>query len=104
MWQREQKKSSSEPGLETVYFSVPISNVEAHSFSWAKGLCFALGVPSGGAGVSHSPLAEVARERSRKAARHAGSRQEFDIMEPFHASKVFWWQVWHCPGLSSCSQ
>ena len=89
MWQREQKKSSSDPGRDTVYFSVPKSKVEAHSPFLANGLCIALGEPSGGSGVSHSPLAEVARDSSRKAARQAGSRQEFDIMEPFHSSKIF---------------
>ena len=64
----------------------------------AKGLCAALGVPSGGAGVSHSPLVETVRASSRKAARQTGSRHEFDIIDPFHSSKIFWWQLWHCPG------
>src|SRR5882672_1900216 len=104
MWQREQKKSSNDPGRDTLYFSVPRSKVEEHSPLLANGLCTALAVPSGGSGVSHSPLAEVARAKARKAARHAGSRHALDIMEPFHSSKIFWWQVWHCPGLSSCSQ
>src|SRR5262249_48475681 len=104
MWQREQKKSSSDPGRDTVYFSVPRSKVELHLPLLAKGLCSAFSVPSGGWGVSHSPLAEVALESKRKAARQAGSRHEFDIMEPFHSSKIFWWQVWHWPGLSSASQ
>src|SRR5579864_3242701 len=104
MWQREQKASSSEPGRERVYFRVPRSKVELHSPWLAKGLWVAFSVPSGGCGVSHSPLAEVTRESSRNAARHAGSRHELDIMEPFHSSKIFWWQVLHCPGLSSCSQ
>src|SRR6266700_2079995 len=104
MWQREQKKSSKDPGRDTLYFSVPRSKVDEHSPLLAKGLWTALGVPSGGSGVSHSPLAEVARASPRKAARQAGSRHELDIMEPFHSSKIFWWQVWHCPGLPSCSQ
>src|SRR5579864_4459521 len=103
MWQREQKKSRSEPGRERVYFCVPRSKVELQSLL-ANGFWAAFGVPSGGSGVSHSPLAEVARDNSRKAARHAGSRHELDIMEPFHSSKIFLWQVWHCPGLSSFSQ
>src|SRR3954451_22315802 len=98
MWQREQKESRSDPGRETVYLPVPISKVEEHSPLLAKGLCAALAVPSGGSGVSHSPCAEVERESARKAARHTGSRHEFDIMEPFHSSKIFWWQVWHWPG------
>src|SRR5215472_6265991 len=104
MWQREQKKSSREPERDTVYLPVPMSKVDEHSPGLAKGLIVALGVPSGGSGVSHSPFAEVFRARNRNAARHAGSRQELDIMEPFHSSKIFWWQVWHCPGLSSFSQ
>src|SRR5581483_2926643 len=104
MWQREQKKSRSEPGRDTVYFSVPRLNVDEHSSLLAKGLCVALGVPSGGLGVSHSPLAEVARASARKAARQTGSRHAFDIIDPFHSSKIFWWQVLHCAGLSSCSQ
>src|SRR5438093_11361544 len=104
MWHLEQKKSSSEPGRESVYLCVPRSNVELHSLLFAKGLCMALGVLSGGSGVSHSPWAEVARARSRKAARHAGSRHALDIIEPFHSSKILRWQVWHCPGLFSCSQ
>src|SRR3954467_1076782 len=101
MWQREQKESSSDPGRETVYLPVPRSKVEAHSPACAKGLCVALGVPSGGSGVSHSPFAEVARARSKKADRQTGSRQEFDIIDPFHWSKIFWWQLRHCAGLFS---
>ena len=66
MWQREQKASSSEPGRETVYLPVPMSNVEAHSPLLAKGLCAALAVPSGGSGVSHSPCAEVALRKRKK--------------------------------------
>src|ERR1044071_7642071 len=104
MWQREQKKSSNDPGRDNLYFSVPISKVEEHSSLLAKGLCLAFAVPSGGSGVSHSPLAEVARASARNAARQTGSRHAFDIIEPFHSSKIFLWQVWHCPGLSSCSQ
>ncbi len=84
MWHREQKESSNDPGRETVYLRVPRSKVEAHSRRCAKGLCFALSVPSGGSGVSHSPWAEVARARSRKADRQTGSRQELDIIDPFH--------------------
>src|SRR2546421_11308969 len=104
MWQREQKASSNEPGRETLYFSVPMSNVEEHSPLFANGLWTAFSVPSGGSGVSHSPWAETALESAKKAARHIGSRQEFDIMEPFHSSKIFSWQVWHLPGLFSFAQ
>src|SRR5215510_60170 len=98
MWQREQNASSSEPGRDSVTCSVPMSNSEAHSPSLAKGLWCDLAVPSGGAGVSHSQLVDAVRARSRNAPRHNGSRHEFDIMEPFHSSKIFWWQVLHCPG------
>ena len=66
-----------------------MSNVELHSLLLANGLCRALRVPSGGSGTSQSPLVDVARARSRNAARHTGSRQEFDIMDPFHSSKIF---------------
>src|SRR5919197_4331947 len=104
MWQREQKLSTSEPGRDTVYISVPISNCEAHWPSLAKGLRLALGVPSGGGGVSHSPLAEISRASRRKAARQRGSRHALDIIEPFHSSKIFLWQVWHCPGLALLCQ
>src|SRR5260370_4624040 len=104
MWQREQKKSRSKPWRKTVYFSVRRLNVEEHSHWFAKGLCAALRVQSGGSGVSHSPLSEVPRASARKAARQTGSRQAFDIIDPFHSSKIFWWQVLHCAGLSCCSQ
>src|SRR5450432_4558455 len=98
MWQREQKASRIEPGRDMVYFAVPISNSDAHSPGLAKGLWLARGVPSGGSGVSHSPLAEVARAEYRKAPRQVGSRHAFDIMEPFHSSKILLWQFLHCPG------
>src|SRR5260221_12739475 len=100
MWQREQKKSSKDPGRDTLYFSVPRSKVEEHSPLLAKGLCTALAVPSGVSGVSHSPLAEVARAKARKAARQAWSRHALDIIEPLHSSKIIWWQVRHSPGLA----
>src|SRR5262245_49403922 len=75
-----------------------MSKSDAHVPGLAKGLCSALGVPSGGAGTSQLPLVETSRARSRKAARQTGSRHEFDIIDPFHSSKIFWWQLWHCPG------
>jgi hypothetical protein len=75
-----------------------VSKVEAQAPGWAKGLCRALAVPSGGAGVSHSPWVETVRASSRKAARQMGSRHELDIIEPFHCSKMRAWQVWHWPG------
>ena len=57
-----------------------------------------MGVPSGGAGTPQSPSVETARDSRKKAARQTGSRHEFDIIDPFHSSKMRWWQVWHCPG------
>jgi hypothetical protein len=90
MWQREQNASSKEPGRDTSNFLAPMSKDDAHRPGIANGLCGALGVWSGGAGVSHSPFVEVARASSRKAARQTGSRQEFDIIEPFHSSKMRW--------------
>ena len=75
-----------------------MSNAEAHCPGSANGLCVALGVPSGGVGVSHSPFVDTARASSRKAARQTGSRHEFDIIEPFHSSKIFRWQLAHWPG------
>src|SRR3982750_2318775 len=104
MWQREQNASSSEPGRDTVNFWVPMSNSEAHSPSLANGLCLALGVPSGGWGTPQWPSVETPRDSSRKAARHTGSRHEFDIIDPFHSSKIFWWQLAHCPGLFCVAQ
>src|ERR1041384_3649151 len=98
MWQREQNASSSEPGRDSVTFSVPMSNSEAHSPFLANGLWCAFSVPSGGDGGAHWPWVDRARASSRYAPRHTGSRHEFDIMEPFHSSKIFWWQVWHWPG------
>src|SRR5215470_13218686 len=99
MWQREQNASSSEPGRDSVIFCVPMSNSEAHSPGLANGLWCDFALPSGGAGVSHSPLVDTVRASKRNAPRHTGSRHEFDIIEPFHSSKIFWWQVWHWPGL-----
>src|ERR1700733_6492346 len=99
MWQREQNASSSEPGRDSVTCSEPMSKLEAHSPGLANGLRSAFSLPSGGAGVSQLPLVDVTRASRRNAPRHTGSRHEFDIMEPFHSSKIFWWQVWHCPGL-----
>src|SRR5437667_11772107 len=100
MWHLEQKKSSSEPGRESVYLCVPRSNVELHSLLFAKGLCMALRVLSGGSGVSHSPWAELARASCRNAARHAGSRHALDIIDPYHSSQMLRPQVSHCHGRS----
>jgi hypothetical protein len=65
----------------------------------AKGLIFAFLVPSGGSGMSQLPSVDTKRAISKKAPRHTGSRHEFDIMEPFHSSKMLLWQVAHAPGL-----
>jgi hypothetical protein len=81
-----------------VTFAVPMSNDDAHWPASANGLCAAFGVPSGGAGVSHSPFVDTARASSRKAARQTGSRHEFDIIDPFHSSKILRWQLAHWPG------
>src|SRR5256885_4468318 len=98
MWQREQKPSKSEPGRETEYDDVPMSNSLAHVPGLAKGFGLARGVPSGGSGVSQLPWVETARASKRNAARHTGSRQALDIIEPFHWSKISRWQFRHCPG------
>src|SRR5882724_1822519 len=98
MWQREQNASSSEPGRDSLTWSVPMSNTDAHSPLTANGVWCDLAVPSGGVGVSQSPLVDSDRASRRNAPRHTGSRHEFDIMEPFHSSKIFWWQVAHWPG------
>src|SRR4029079_11836668 len=100
MWQREQNASSSEPGRDSVTFCVPMSNSETHSPCLANGLWCAFSVPSGGGRVSPSAVVENARASKRKAPRHTGSRHEFDIIDPFHSSKIFWWQVWHLPGVA----
>src|SRR3990172_12764962 len=44
----------------------------------------ALGVPSGGWGISQFPSVEVKRATSKNAPRHPGSRHAFDIIAPFH--------------------
>jgi len=49
-----------------------------------------VGVPSGGAGVLHAPSVAVNRESKKNAALQAGSRQELDIIEPFHSAKIRW--------------
>src|SRR6185295_5998431 len=104
MWQRAQKPSRSDPGRDVVCRPSPTSKVDAHSEPRAKGLWRAFGVPSGGAGASHSPLVEVARAASRKAPRQTGSRQALAIMEPFHSSKMRRWHDWHWPGLFTVFQ
>ena len=103
MWHWVQKPSSSEPGRVVVAVAVPVSKVLAQ-LPPAKGLTTARSVPSGGAGASQLPAVEVCREASRKAARQPGSRQELDIIEPFHSLKIFAWQVAHLPGLCVPSQ
>src|SRR5262245_12102490 len=98
MWQREQAPSTSEPGRSSEWWLLPRSNFVTQSLRPANGLCFAFSVPSGGTGVSQLPLVEISRAESRNAARHAGSRQALAIIEPFHSSNTFLWQVWHWPG------
>src|SRR6476661_9189262 len=103
MWHCEQKPSSSDPGREVVAWPAPVSKLEVQSPA-AKGLTRLRAVPSGGEGASQSPAVEVCRAASRKAARHPGSRQELDIIEPFHSAKILAWQVAHRPGLCGPSQ
>jgi hypothetical protein len=55
--------------------------------------------PSGGLGTSQLPSVAVRREMRRKAPRQPGSRQELDIIEPFHSSKMRVWQLSQTPGL-----
>jgi hypothetical protein len=43
--------------------------------------------------MSQFPSVAVRRASRKKAARHAGSRHELDIIEPFHSPKM---RVWHC--------
>src|SRR5262245_53850346 len=100
MWQREQKPSSSDPGRDSVWLRVPRSNRVAHSPGSENGLWLDFSEPSGGDGVSHSPCVEVCRADRRNAARHAGSRQAFAIIEPFHSSKIRRWQVWQRLGFA----
>src|SRR5215217_2117246 len=98
MWQRAQKSSSSEPEPDVVWVVAPMLKVEVQS-ALAKGLICALAVPSGGLGMSQPPSVAVSRAISRKAPRHPGSRQELDIIEPFHSLKIREWQVSQTPGL-----
>src|SRR5262249_32928903 len=98
MWQREQNASSSDPGRDTVNLPSPMSKDDAHCPGSANGLWLERAVPSGGDGVSHSPLVDTARASKRKAARQTGARHEFDIIEPFHSSKIRRWQFAHWPG------
>jgi hypothetical protein len=89
MWQREQKLSSSEPAPWVVKDEAPRSNFDVQ-FAFANGLIRDRSVPSGGAGTPHVPSVAVNRESRKNAARHAGSRHEFDIIEPFHSAKILW--------------
>src|SRR5262245_18574012 len=98
MWHREQKESSSDPGPCVVKDEPPRSKVEVQ-FAFAKGLSFDRSVPSGGAGMPHVPSVAVNRVSRKKAARQAGSRHEFDIIEPFHSAKIRWWHWAHTRGL-----
>src|SRR5947209_11888127 len=110
MWHWEQKPSSSEPGRAVAArpkrpesAPPPVSKCEVQS-SAAKGLRWLRRVPSGGEGASQSPAVEVWRAARRKAARHPGSRQALDIIEPFHSAKILAWQVEQRPGLWAPSQ
>jgi len=98
MWQREQKPSISEPRCASSKLRSPRSKSLAHAPARENGFSAAFAVRSGGDGRSHSPSVDVCRADSRNALRHTGSRHAFDIWEPFHSSKIFWWQVWHWPG------
>src|SRR5262245_36538391 len=93
MWQREQKPSRSEPEPVVVCLVPPRSNVELQ-LSFANGFKLERLVPSGGAGMSQLPSVDVSRAIKRNAARQAGSRQAFAIIDPFHSSKM---RVWHAP-------
>src|SRR6185312_7444906 len=109
MWHWAQKPSSSEPGRavveppERAERPPPVSKCEVQSPP-AKGFTWLRSVPSGGEGASQSPAVEVCRAARRKAARHPGSRQELDIIEPFHSAKILAWQVEQRPGLCGPSQ
>jgi hypothetical protein len=85
MWQRAHIPSRSDPGRETVCPEVPRSNFVTHSSAAANGLRRAFAVPSGGAGVAQFPSVDIWRADSRNAARQAGSRQAFAIIDPFHS-------------------
>jgi hypothetical protein len=67
----------------------PRSNVDVQ-LGFEKGLSLDFVVPSGGAGVLHAPSVAVNRESRKNAALQAGSRQELDIIEPFHSAKIRW--------------
>src|SRR4051794_981446 len=100
MWQREQNPSSSEPEPCVVYFvPSPRSKVDVQS-SLANGLIFDASVPSGGGGMSQWPSVDTRRAIKKNAPRHTGSRHEFDIIEPFHSSKICLWQVAQTPGFA----
>jgi hypothetical protein len=90
MWHREQKPSKSDPEPLVVTEALPRLNVDVQS-SFAKGFSRALFVPSGGAGTSQLPSVAVSRARRKNAALQAGSRHEFDIIDPFHSLKMRWW-------------
>src|SRR5215213_312199 len=81
MWQRAQKSSRSEPEPEVVCVVVPILKVDVQL------------------ALAQSPSVAVRREMRRKAPRQPGSRQELDIIDPFHSSKIRPWQVSQTPGL-----
>src|SRR5262245_1872267 len=93
MWHREQKPSKSEPDPFVVRDAVPRLNVDVQS-SFANGLSRAFLVSSGGGGASQLPSVAVSRARRKNAALQAGSRQEFDIIDPFHSWKM---RLWHWP-------
>src|SRR3954462_10642143 len=110
MWHCAQKPSSSEPGRAVVESPErparappPVSKREVQSLP-ANGFTWLRSVPSGGEGASQSPAVEVCLAARRKAARHPGSRQELDIIEPFHSAKILAWHVEQRPGLCGPSQ
>ena len=71
-----------------------MSNAEAHSPGERERVVRApWACRRAASGVSHSPLVDTARASSRKAARQTGSRHEFDIIDPFHSSKILRWQL-----------
>src|SRR3954454_11105022 len=95
MWHLEQNPSTSDPERDVEKLPAPRSNRVSQPAASANGLWLARTVPSGGAGTSQLPCVEICRADNRNAARHAGSRHAFAIIDPFHSSKMRLWQPWH---------